>query len=106
MYIVKEGKALCTAKGIVGAPIDPKNPTQKELITVEHFRNGEKGLNDLLKSESCPIKKFEKDTDIDVNKELKNLKEKIDTKEALEKIEKEEIEKQKPIAQGAQRKNK
>lgn len=60
IYIVKSGHSLATAKGIVGPPIDPENPTQKEFITEKHFGNGKKGLANMLEHDKCPIIKFEK----------------------------------------------
>jgi len=59
-YILKPRRSISTAKGIVGPPVDPENPTSKELITVKHFKNGEKGLLAVLASKNCPLQAFEK----------------------------------------------
>lgn len=57
-YIVKKGHAISTAKGIIGPPVDPENPTQKEIVTIKHFKNGEKGLTAVLKHKKCPLIAF------------------------------------------------
>jgi len=59
-YIVKPGHALSTGKGIIGPPIDPENPTAKEIITEKNFKNGQKGLTALLQHKKCPLIVFEK----------------------------------------------
>jgi hypothetical protein len=58
LYIVKKGKSISTGKGIVGAPVDPKYPTEKEIITVKHFKNGQAGLDAVLASEKCVLELF------------------------------------------------
>lgn len=57
-YIVKPGHALSSAKGIIGPPVDPKNPTEKEIVTEKHFKNGQKGLTALLQHKKCPLVVF------------------------------------------------
>jgi len=60
-YILKPGRAISTAKGIIGPPADPKNPTEKELVTEKNFKkNGASIINILLARENCPIELFEK----------------------------------------------
>jgi len=95
LYIVKPGRSLSTAKGIVGPPVDPEKPTVKEIITVKHFKNGQKGLDTLLASKKCPIvnvpyvnkddKSDDKSTDSDREETLKQFKESIDRDEEKEK---------------------
>jgi len=58
-YIVKKRHAISTTKGIVGPPVDPENPTEKEFITSKHFKNGQTGLQRLLQHKKCPIIVFE-----------------------------------------------
>lgn len=60
-YILKPGRAISTTKGIVGPPADPKNPTEKELVTEKNFKkDGASIINALLARENCPIELFEK----------------------------------------------
>jgi len=59
-YIVKKGKAISTTKGIIGAPVDPLNPTEREIITIDHFSNGQKGLDAMLASPNCVLEHFSK----------------------------------------------
>lgn len=57
-YIVKEGMALSTLKGIVASPKDPKDVKQSEIITAKDIKTGQKGLDMLLAKKNCPIKEF------------------------------------------------
>ena len=59
-YICKPGHSVSLAKGIIGPPVDPENPTKDEIITENNFRNGKKGLTALLQHPKCPIVSFEK----------------------------------------------
>lgn len=54
-YIVKSRHSICTAKGIIGPPVDPENPTSKEIVTVKHFKTGQRGLTALLQHKKCPL---------------------------------------------------
>lgn len=66
-YIVKKGRSILTGKGVIGEPLDPKNPTEKEIITVKHFGGSNKGLTEniaqakldlVLASEKCPLEEY------------------------------------------------
>ncbi len=69
-YIVKKGRSIATGKGIIGAPVDPKHPTEKEIITVKHFGgfvikgleekeiNAQTKLDLVLASEKCPLEEY------------------------------------------------
>ena len=66
-YIVKKGRSIATGKGIIGHPVDPKNPTVNEIITVKHFGGSNKGLTDdiaqeklnkVLESDKCPLEEY------------------------------------------------
>ena len=72
-YIVKPRHSICTAKGIIGPPVDPENPTTKEIVTVEHFKNGEKGLTALLQHKKCPLAAFKSEKKAGENITEENL---------------------------------
>jgi len=91
-YILKPGRALSTAKGIVGPPIDPEKPTVKEIITEKHFKSGSAGLNALLAHKNCPLQAFEIAERKNPDELVKNLGEKI----KQSKDEPEETPKEKP----------
>lgn len=58
-YICKERHSVITAKGIVGPPVNPDNPTEKEIITAKNFRNGQAAIDGLLSRKvNCPIVEF------------------------------------------------
>jgi hypothetical protein len=60
-YILKPGRAISTAKGIIGPPVDPQKPTEKELVTEKNFKkDGASIINALLARKNCPIELFEK----------------------------------------------
>lgn len=58
-YICKPGHSVSLAKGIIGPPVDPENPTAQEIITDKNFRNGSRGLTALLQHQNCPIVEFD-----------------------------------------------
>ncbi len=66
-YIVKHNRSISTGKGVIGEPLDPKNPTENEIITVKHFGGSNKGLTEdiaqdkldlVLSSPKCPLEEF------------------------------------------------
>ena len=77
-YILKPGRALSTAKGIVGPPADPENPTAKELVTEKHFKNWSAGLNALLAHKNCPLQALEIAETKSVDELIEKLGEKIE----------------------------
>ena len=78
MYIVKEGMAITTLNRVIGHPKNPDNPKQKEIFTAKDIKTGQSGIDKLLKSQNCPIVKYEKketkkvETEEVENKEVEN----------------------------------
>jgi len=59
-YIVKEGKAISTLRGIIGHPKDINDVKEKEFVTEKDIKTGKSGLDRLLKLENSPLVEYEK----------------------------------------------
>jgi hypothetical protein len=57
-YIVKEGKALSTLRGIIGHPKDINNVKEKEFISAKDIATGETGFSKLLSLDNSPIEEY------------------------------------------------
>lgn len=81
-YICKERHSVCTSKGIIGPPVDPDNPTKKEIITEKNFKNGQDAIKGLLaRKVNCPIVEFKivkEDDEL-----IEDLKGKMETSEEI-----------------------